>query len=318
MDPKIRNTFLDHFFENSVFFLESARIYAGLSKYVLLQQTFSDTLLNFTPELKYLLQCYLSDEIGVNELYSRIRVIERSIKQETERNVLSKLCEKLGLRIHPKIFFVNRILSTPPLLISVDVYVSKSNGSELDRLQDIERKILKGKVDRTTGRGRIIRLEGKILGYPECCIENYAQGKETGKSAERNLVDECLTKGYFDSLLSHYIHSKILFTPSLFTSNFYPCSIGCLEAVEIGEKIRDWLADLSTSLSTPFEFRTMVNGLYLLTTAYKTYIHKKSQKLEQFFSKLDENSINLVGSVATVISNLTDFTNTLIARIFRN
>ena len=317
MDSGAREIFTSNFFENPVFFLESARICAGLSKYVLLQQTFSDIILKSLPELDQLLRRYLGGSLGVDELYLKICFIEDLIKQDVDNTTVSKFCKKLDLNIHPKVFFVNRILNSPPFVVDVNIYISK-NDDELEKLQNIERKVLKGKLSYSTGKSKIIRLEGRMLGYPNCCIENYVEGKETGKSAERDLIYECLTKGYFDFLLMHCIQSRILFTPSLFTSNFYPCSIECSKAIRIGERIREWLEDISPSLPAPFEFRTMINGLYLLTTAYKTCIHEKSKQLQIFFSKLDEDSINLISSVATVISNLTDFTNTLIGRIFRN
>jgi hypothetical protein len=315
MDLESKRVFSNYFYFNPVFFLEVARVKAGISNYVLPQQILPDVILPFQFVIEAAAENFVSRKINSTKLYSITRNVEKNILKSAKNSEVGSWCEELELKLIPKIYFLNRILSSPTITPDVNIYVANEVGNELKSIGKIERKVLDGKIDFEEGRKKIIEIEGKMLGYPECCIENFTSSKEEDIPAETKLVYECIENNHFIRIVDSLSKSRMELFPSLFTSNFYPCSFDCKKAMQIGFSIDKWLEDFSPA----FRLRTMINGLYLLVSAYKSHTHgSPQQKVDNFFYSLNRDWIDLLNSVEGVISNLTEFTNALILRICRN
>ncbi len=308
MDFKTKSIFRDSFWYNPTFFLEISRVRCGLSRFVLPQQVFCDVVIRFAEKIEFLFNRYQHGLISLGTLFREKETIEKSIKSEISHYTEYVSCKRLGLDVIPYIYFINRILKNPKFFPDIFFFVSDRSG--IGEIKRIERRAIEGKIDYQRGKSKIIKLEGKLLGYPRCCIREFLKG-----SAETRLILECVDGGLFKELINSLEKSEIKPFYAFFTSNFYPCSVDCRRAERIGEILDDYLDDYSIA----FRLRTMVNVFYNLIVAYKTYKYDEKYKkiLEDFFSKLDKKWFEVFEKSERSITNLTEFTNAFILRILR-
>ncbi len=272
-------------FENPVLFLEISRIKCGVAKCVLPQQVFT-----------------------VPQEFATEDEILKHLKDTREYQMVVDN----GLEVYPFFTFVNRILSKPTITPDVQFFVHKGCRKEFDVMRKIEREVLNGSIGLEDAREKLIRIEGRMFGYPDCCIENYIKGK-TSLPAESKLILEGIESGVFDDVLGAFLNSEVLSLPQFFTSGFYPCSIGCKRAVSVGKKIERWLGEARDV----FRVRCMVNALHLIVAGYKASKGrgKFSEKVGRFYSGIESKKLELIEIVQPHISNLTAFTNHFIRRI---
>ncbi|WP_202320152.1 DUF483 domain-containing protein [Archaeoglobus neptunius] len=311
MGKSRKDIFRQYFWLNPVFFLELSRIECGLARCVIPQQVFQVNPVTLE-ELNFTYRCFLNEEIDVSELFHRSEVLEKRLAEEIAEDNIASVAKEMGFKIQPTIIFVNRILSHPVLSPDVQFYVAKEFDKQ--RIKNVEKKILSGKMEREKGRERLIVLEGRMLGYPDCCISGYLEGKK-GLPAESRIITECVECGTFRLLLDSIVRSEIISFPQFFTSNFYPCSIECEQAIEVGRSIESWLE--SKEYIDAFRIRTMANALYLLVTAHKASKTEGGfgKRLQEYFSSLSAQEVEIVKAAENVIINITPFTNILISRI---
>ncbi len=220
---------------------EASRISANVSKCVM-----SSKNLNLNEEL--FIQNY-----NYNSIYDSIRILEEKIGN-------SKL-EVLDLKLVTLPFFyvINRIISFGKVLISPELQFYACRIEDEDWLKDklakirkAEEKILRsGKAEKIC---KINELEGKMLGYPECCIENFVRKKKMrnlGKrviSPEGQIAEEFLSEEYYKVLDSVFLANKdvesVELPLSLFALNFYPCKLSCKKAKRIGEVCMERMEEL--------------------------------------------------------------------------
>ncbi len=314
MDRISNQVFSNFFFLNPVFFLEIARIRSHLAKCVLPQQIF-DVSENVVAKVNFALQKFHAGLIDADELFHVINAAEHELKTSVKQTKLHDVCKILEIEIVPYVGLINRITCSET--IDVQFFVCKDY--ELKTLKSTERKILKGRISLEKGRKKLIRAEGKILGYPKCCIDEYARSKG-GFPAESKLILEMIESNAFLKLLEHLERSEVIPFYSLFTSNFYPCSLECRRAAKIGEKLDNWLYQGNKIFSDAFRVRTMMNALYNLCTAYSAHIAGSESffgnRLREFFSKLDSSHVELITSITPHMRRLTEFTNVFISRIY--
>lgn len=255
-----------HFLSNPLFFIESSRILANISKIV-------------------------------------------SVRPFPERSPEFEFCKAHGLKLFELETKVSRILSDLKFVESKNFLLAK-DGRFIRKLQSIESKILDGKMDFEKGRRRLIKLEGKLFGYPECCTRTYAKSKGSFP-LETSLIVDTFEKGFFEELMNKLRKSEIFFLPQFFTLNFYPCKADCRRAEKIGLKIEKSLGDFSLA----FRIRTMLNTLYLLCVAYKSinYGGLLGRTAKKFFSKLEGEELEMIEAVSRV--DYEDFSNNFIRNL---
>ena len=298
----MKTVFKKHFFRNPAFFLEVSRVIYKISKAVIPQQIFQNIVL----ESNFMQNFQFKD---TDILFNEKRALERVIKSKIVNTLEYKSCNEIGLNIYPYIYFLNRILKEPRFLPNLVFFVSK--GYKLSKLERFEKKALNGQYEKY--KKKIIELEGKILGYPRCCINSFIESKFSDVSAETRLIIECYENGLFEDLLKAFEKSEIVPYYAFFTSNFYPCSIDCKRAKRIGKRLDKHLKEYSNA----FRLRTMINLFYYLVIAYKMYKYDEKYKnlFKGLFSKIGNSWLEVFEKSERSIVNLTDFTNTFILRV---
>jgi len=120
------------------------------------------------------------------------------------------------------------------------------------------------------------RLFGELMNYPSCCIESYVKSKRELRinelyklnnkliSPEEKIIKETLSSGIYEFLTEKLFKSNFKIIeiikseiPSEFYSipfnNFYPCTINCQLAIEIGERIKELAAKIDAKISDAYK-----------------------------------------------------------------
>ncbi len=283
--------------ENPVLFFEISRVKCGVAKCVLPQQVFT---------FQFVLQ-----ELRANN----VERVESKILEHLKNTREYRMVVNSGLKVHPYIAFINRILSKPTISPDIQFFVHRDCEREFDVMREIEMRALNGSVDFEEARERLVRIEGKMLGYPECCTESYIRSKRDKSSlpAESRVILEGIESGLFDDVLDAFVKSEVISLPQFFTSGFYPCSVGCRKAAEVGRKVEHWLGDVRDL----FRIRCMINALHAIVTGYKASKGKGefSERIRPFYSGIESKKLELIKTVQPHITNLTAFTNLFIRRM---
>jgi hypothetical protein len=150
------------------------------------------------------------------------------VEGSAEYKSLSTWAKKLGIRVNQ--------VEVRPTVHEFYLYREKETLKELQRLMQERGKLrveAVKKPDPSRGHlqfaypeefnGAWIRRMGRLLGYPDCCVDRYAMDREQGINAEARAatqLKELTTDPDPHAYLSSY---------------FFPCSPTCVKAVEKGE-----------------------------------------------------------------------------------
>ncbi len=312
MDFLTLQIYKKRFWLNPVLFLEVSRVKSGISNCVLPQKVFEPDF-SVYEKLNTQFARFMNGECGVGELWETAEVVEE-LALNSLNSALIKAVSELGLRLTPVVIFANRVLKKEVFYPEIQFFVCK-NAANLKRLKMIDRKILEGKIEFGKGRDRLIRIEGKILGYPECCVDKYIEGKKEFP-AESRLIIECIEHGIFDVVLEAFKKSQIISLPQFFTSNFYPCSVGCKRAEKMGLKIEEWLGEFRDA----FRLWSMVNVLYHLVVGYKTSKAKDDfgRRLKSYYSGLESQDVEIINALSPHTADLAEFAKLFIRRVLQS
>lgn len=308
MDENSRKIFNQSFSLSPVLFLEISRVKCNASHCALPQNIPVDISIYETLNEDF--ARYINGEIGVEELLNVAEKVEEAAVNFVDGKIRN-IINALNLKITPTVIIVNRILSKGVFSPEIQFFVCK-NTKVLRSLKKVERKILEGKIDFVKGREKLIRIEGKILGYPQCCVESYIESKRTFP-AESRFIMECLEKGVFEEVIGAFMESRLLSIPQFFTSNFYPCSVECEKAKKVGLKIEEWLEDYSNA----FRLRSMLIALFYAATGLKAAKSSGSyaERLREYYAHIGDKEVEILDFFEKNLSKQTQFTNTFISRI---
>lgn len=170
-------------------------------------------------------------------------LFEECVEDTDQYRTLYSWADRLGLRKNQ--------VPVRPTVHEIYIYKDRGFGRELNRVLNARLK-LRRKVQRKPGpnmtevrfafpeefdRKWILQM-GKLLGYPSCCVERYADDRLSDTNVElraANQLKEALEEGDVDN--RGY--------PLGF---FFPCQPDCPNAVALGKKIHSGLAELNPSL----------------------------------------------------------------------
>jgi len=112
---------------------------------------------------------------------------------------------------------------------------------------------------------------GALLGYPDCCVKQYASDRVNSVNAEARA-----SKQLIDALQEGEVDSHVYFT-----SFFFPCSPHCEKALETGNRWEKEFENLSPELSELYQSVLLMNaGLVLrqpeLISKYLGHVKKNS------------------------------------------
>ena len=275
---------------NIAFRIELERIFAGVTRCVLPNNPFP---------LRDCVEMVMVDpELAKSSAESKVR-----------RHPWYKDLAGIGLDVVANPTLLSRVLKMT-MAPEIQVFVCRSDWKgelegKLERLRKVEIKALKSGDEREWAK--MVRAEGKILGYPRCCIDRFVRGKLKSEPQETRIIAECIEEGILGEIYS------LLREPSepkeelfvFFTSNFYPCEIGCERALKIGLAVRE---SLEGKLRRAYELKVILNSSNLLMSAYSTYrfVRRRGGKtefgrlVEEFFRDKD---LKFLESVFTAYSS---------------
>jgi len=130
-----------------------------------------------------------------------------------------------------------------PTVHEIFLYKDRGNGRELKRLINDRLKI-RAKVQKKPDPGmprvrfaypeefdvKWITRMGRLLGYPECCVEQYAQDRAKGVNVETRAAQQ---------LLGLLQEEKEVDTHAYILGFFFPCKPSCPNAAEKGFRWQD-------------------------------------------------------------------------------
>lgn len=305
-----------------IFFIETGRIKAGTTDCALLQQFFTDIATYATEELYKILD---------SQDYKNISKPEEWTHHKIERDPLYTTSRENELEIIPCATILNRI-SRPIVSPGIFFYLCNQEKSEevnekLSTIRDIELETFKelNEEDFNTSAEElsselveqivsINRMEGELLGYPQCCVSEFIKSKEEGRNHETSIALQCLKKGELEFALDCFLNPRKVRDTELpdsfhshFTSNFYPCSIECKNAISISKTNKQYFGEFDTA----YKGRLVLNVLYHLATCFGSYqiIKQHNLKLEndyrkhvwKFFDRFDEESLQFMEKVKDLL-----------------
>ena len=287
-------------------FFEVARIVANTSFCVLPQQVFTFKFNNL--RLLNSIFSYIAGEIDCKKLESEINYIEREAINFLKKDDLSKILHNLDMEVIPFCTIVDRILNSEetPIFPTIYYYVYKKGKRE--RVEEVLHKIRAFEIEvlsenELEKRLEIVKLEGKLLGYPECCINEFLDLKKRAilnnysLSPEKKTILELLESGLlnkFHELLENIDSFEYVY--SLFSLNFYPCSIFCKKAIKIGKTCNDHLDKNNRAYRCGLIFNTF----YHIATGYKSYTISK-RKDSEYLKKISIYYNNLKPDVQEIL-----------------
>ncbi|HIP63587.1 MAG TPA: DUF483 domain-containing protein [Archaeoglobus profundus] len=294
------------FEENPSFYIEVLRIKAGLTDCVLPIHPFKDII------AKYMIYDITTDDY-----------VEEKIEKEIKRSNEYKTLKEMDLDVVVSVTILDRILSD--LVIHPTVLVYVCNASKIDKIRKKMKKIKELEMKAIHRRSieyrlKVNEMEGKLLNYPECCISNFVELKYKSmlgltSPPETKLVMECLENNLLLKVLKLFENPDSLVDEiySLFTSNFYPCSIECSKAMDMGKRYEEFLEG---KYKKAYRCKLVLNALYILLSAYNSYKFMKSPKTEygqmvfKFFNNLSKSEINKIERInKLVMMDILDFEN---------
>ena len=202
---------------------------------------------------------------------------EDIVEESDEFKALYDWSGKLGLR--------NNQVQVRPTVHEIYFYTERGTGRNIQKLMR-QREKIRRKVQRKPGEKinttrfaypeefvpKWIKGLGGVLGYPECCVNQYAEDRKNGENVEirasQQLVEE--------------VKEKEVDTHVYYTGFFFPCSPRCENAIKRGYEWDEALKELHPDLGALYEQNIRVNAELVLRQP--ELIHKF---LSQFKPKED-------------------------------
>ena len=167
--------------------------------------------------------------------------------------------DKLGLR--------NNQIKVRPTVHEIYLYKEKSTGGVLRGLIK-EREKIRRKVQRKPSSDidsirfaypeefdkKWLLKNGKLLGYPECCVKQYADDRIKGLNVEARASQQLI-----DALKNGEVDSHVYYT-----GFFFPCSPHCKNALATGEKWHNSFKELDQRLSDLYDSVLLLNAEMVL------------------------------------------------------
>lgn len=154
-----------------------------------------------------------------------------------------------------------------PSVHEIYYFKEKSTGDQLRKLMR-ERDKIRTKVQRRPGPNvdnimfaypeefdkKWLLKNGALLGYPDCCVMQYADDRVNGVNAESRASAQLIA-----ALKEGEVDSHVYFS-----GFFFPCSPHCEKALEIGKKWEDEFENLSPRLSELYGSVLLMNAELVL------------------------------------------------------
>jgi hypothetical protein len=184
---------------------------------------------------------------------------EAVVEDSDEYRALYDWSGKLGLR--------NNQIKVRPTVHEVYLYKDRGTGRTINKLMR-EREKIRRKVQRKPGEDvntihfaypeefepKWLHGLGEVLGYPDCCVKQYAQDRKNGVNVETRASQQ----------LVDAVNEKEVDTHVYYTGYFFPCTPRCEKALEQGYQWHEAFKELHPELGTLYEQNIYVNAELVL------------------------------------------------------
>lgn len=193
--------------------------------------------------------------IAVQALKKLLEMKFEEIVEESESyKVYYKWAKELRLRTNQ--------IKVRPTVHELYLFKDKSTGGVLRGLVR-EREKIRRKVQRKPGPNidgirfaypeefdkKWLIKNGKLLGYPECCVKQYAEDRVNGVNVETRASQQLLEAVKEGEVDSH----------AYFTGFFFPCSPHCENALEKGDTWHEAFKELDPTLTDLYNNVLLMN-----------------------------------------------------------
>ena len=208
------------------------------------------------------------------------KVLEQKFEEVVEGADSYKACyhwsDAMGLRSNQ--------VKVRPSVHEIYFYNEKSTGGQLRNLMR-ERDKIRRKVQRKPGPNvdnimfaypeefdkKWLIKNGALLGYPDCCVKQYADDRVNGVNAEARA-----SKQLIDALQEGEVDSHVYFT-----GFFFPCSPHCEKALETGNRWDKEFENLSPELSELYQSVLLMNAELVL---------RQPELISKYLGKVKKNN----------------------------
>jgi len=180
----------------------------------------------------------------------------------------------------------NNQIKVRPTVHELYLYHSKDTGNEIQKLMR-EREKIRRKVQQKPGEDvnsirfaypeefepKWLKTLGGVLGYPDCCVQQYAEDRGNGVNVEARASQQLLDA----------VKEKEVDTHAYFTGYFFPCTPRCEKALKKGHEWHDKFKELHPKLGELYE-----QNIYMNTEMALRQPELISQYLSQFKPKTSD------------------------------
>lgn len=183
----------------------------------------------------------------------RLAVID-SLKKEMraayEKIVMTSEQYKAHLEWADALGLLSRVVDVRPTVQELYLFKERGVDTRLRRLMREREKLRARAYERSSpdlDRSRLaypeefegswIREMGKILGYPDCCVEAYASEREEGVNVEERAAMQ-IKRAKQGGVVDPY---------AFFVGHFFPCAPDCEQAISRGREYQEHLSKLAPS-----------------------------------------------------------------------
>ncbi|RLI34201.1 hypothetical protein DRO66_09180 [Candidatus Bathyarchaeota archaeon] len=193
----------------------------------------------------------LQGETDPQKRLAAIASLKRDMRRAFETIVLSSEHYKAHLNWAKKLGLHSRLVAVRPTLSEFYLYNDRKIGNRLKRLMR-EREKLRAKAYRNATptmdrvrfaypeefEGSWLKEMGRVLGYPDCCVDAYASDRKKGVNVEQRASQQ------IETMERHAEIDPLTY----FISYFFPCTPNCNEALSRGREIHERLRRDSSEL----------------------------------------------------------------------
>jgi len=261
MEPNLLNEFLD-----DPLVLSKSKLEAFLAPYLGLRPASHVTIPAELPNgvemgqrIDEEVKPHLTKLQSVTDMQARalgVQVLKKMLEQQFEAIVEDSDSYRAYYRWSDKLGLRSNQIKIRPTVHELYLFRERKTGGQIRKLMSERFKIRRKtqrKPDPNVGYTRFAYPEefdrkwllanGKVLGYPKCCVRQYAEDRDNGVNAESrasiHLVD-ALKAGQVD-------------THVYFTGYFFPCSPHCENALAKGHQWNDAFRELDLRVSELYE-----------------------------------------------------------------
>ncbi|MBD3173080.1 DUF483 domain-containing protein [Candidatus Bathyarchaeota archaeon] len=182
------------------------------------------------------------------------RHFEEIVEGSDEYKAYYKWAKNNGLRVNQ--------IKVRPTVHEMYFYTDRGTGRKINKLMR-EREKIRRKVQRKPGENinsirfaypeefepKWLKHLGHILGYPDCCVEQYADDRKNEVNVEARAAQQLI-----DALKEEDVDTHVYYT-----GYFFPCTPRCEKALETGYQWHEAFKELGMNLGSMYEQNIYVN-----------------------------------------------------------